>query len=165
MASVVNVPLVAASTTLTFTGIGDAGDTVILGGSTYVFAAAPSAAFEVDIKADETTQASALASAINLDGVAGAYGASHVLEDPVFSASSAAGVLTITSRIAGTIGNGSYIEFTAVNGTNIAAGDISTSAGYVAGTGDFEAFILAMKSGLIDPKSKTINAINELIAA
>lgn len=161
--SVVNVPLVAAYTTLTFTGVGVADETVTLGHHTYTFKAAPSAAFEVDIKTDETTQASALASAINLDGTAGAYGASHVLENAAFSATSAAGVVTVTSRIAGTIGNGHAIDFTATNGTNIAAGPISGSAGYSAGTGDYNAFIAACKSGLLNPKSQTINAFNELI--
>ncbi len=164
MASAVNVPLVAATTTITFTGVAVANETIILGARTYVFKAAPSAAFEIDIKADETTQAAAVVSAINLDGTAGAYGASHVVEDPSFSATSAAGVITVKSRIAGTIGNGLSISFTATNGTNIATGNLSASAGYSAGTGDFEAFIVAMKTGLLDPKSRTVNAINELIA-
>lgn len=163
MASVVNVPLVAASSTITFTGVAVADETLVLGAITYVFKVAPSAAFEIDVKTDETTQAAAIVSAINLDGTAGAYGASHVLQNPSFSATSAAGVITVTSRIAGAIGNGLNLEFTATNGTNIAVDPISASAGYSAGTGDFEAFITAMKSGLIDPKSKTINAINELI--
>ncbi len=162
--SVVGLPLVAATTTITFTGVAVASETLILGGRTYVFKASPSAAFEIDIKADETTQASAVTSAINLDGTAGAYGASHVVEDPSFSATSAAGVITIKSRIAGTIGNGFSIEFTATNGTNITEGPISASAGYSAGTGDFQAFIAACLTGQLDPKSKSANAFRELIA-
>jgi hypothetical protein len=158
------VPLVTAYTTLTFTGVGVADETVELGSHTYTFKVAPSAAFEVDIKTDATTQASALASAINLDGTAGAYGASHVLENPQFSASSAAGVVTVTSRVSGTIGNGHHIAFTATNGTNITAGPISDSAGYSAGTGDFQAFVDAALTGILDAKAKSVNAFRELIA-
>lgn len=163
--SVVNVPLVAAKTTVTFTGIAVADETLILGATTYVFKAAPSAAFEIDIKTDKTTQAAAIVSAINLDGTAGAYGASHVAADPLFSATSAAGIITLTSRIAGTVGNGYSIEFTATNGTNIAVGNLASSAGYVAGTGLFVAFIAACHTGLLGPKSKTIVALNEILGA
>ncbi len=162
--SAVGIPLVAAKTTVTFTDLAIANETLILGGRTYVFKVAPSAAFEIDIKADETTQAAAIVSAINLDGTAGAYGVSHTVEDPSFSATSAAGVITLTVRVAGTIGNGISIEFTATNGTNITEGPIRASAGYSAGTGDFQAFIAACLTGQLDPKSKSANAFRELIA-
>lgn len=163
MASVVHIPLVRAKAVITFTGVAVADETLKLGPHTYVFKAAPSAAFEIDVKADETTQAAAVASAINLDGTAGAYGASHVLANPCFSATSAAGVITVTSRVSGLLGSGFHIAFTATNGTNIAALAIVDSAGDTAGSGDFAAFIVAMKTGLIDPKAITINALDELV--
>ena len=155
----------SAGATITFSGIGDAGDVVNIGADTYVFAAAPSAAYEVDIKADQTTQASALASAINLDGTAGAYGASHVTASPYVSASAALGVITLTSKIAGTVGNGIYIEMTLNAGTNIVAGTNSTlsaTTNGAVGVGALHDAITAAHTGLLDPKSKTIAFLNEI---
>jgi hypothetical protein len=161
--SVVNVPLVKAYTTITFTGVAVADETLIIGDKTYTFKVAPSAAYEVDIKTDETTQAAAIVSAINLDGTAGAYGASHVEANPYVQATSADGVITITARHGGTQANAIALEMTATNGTNIAAGTaLSASAGASAGTGSLESWITAALSGLVDPKSKTISLLKEL---
>ena len=150
--------------TITFTGVGVADETVKIGNDTYVYKAAPSAAYEVDIKTDATTQAAALVSAINLDGTAGAYGALHVTQSPYVSATSAAGVITLTSRIAGTIGGGIAIQMTATNGTNIAAGaTLAGTTGGAVGSGALPDAIAAAKTGMLDPKSKTLNFLNEII--
>lgn len=150
--------------TLTFTGVGVGDETILIGADTYVFKAAPSAAYEIDIKTDATTQAAAVASAINLDGTAGAYGVSHVTQSPYVSATSAAGVVTLTSRIAGTVGGGIALQMTATNGTNIAAGKtLATAANGAVGSGALHDAIAAAKTGILDPKSKTLNFLNEII--
>lgn len=163
MASTVGVALAKGTTIITMTGVGVADETFIIGDETYTFKASPSAAYEVDIKTDETTQAAGMASAINLDGTAGAYGASHVAANKFVTATSALGVVTLTARLPGTQINGVAMEMTATNGTNITAGtNFADTASAVAGTGNIHAFIAAARTGLLDPKSKTRSALDEL---
>lgn len=161
-----SVVLVKGTTVLTFTGVAVEDETFEIGDKVYVFKDAPTAAFEVHVKADKTTQAAGIAAAINVDGVGatdGDYGASHVAINPYVAASSAAGVVTLTARIAGTQINGIHLEMTATNGTNIVAGTaFSASAGASAGTGDVGLWVPAILA-IGDFRSKAINAFRELL--
>ena len=162
MASVVQVPLAKGTTVLTMTGVGVADETFIIGDKTYTFKAAPSAAYEVDIKTNATTQAAGMVSAITVNGTSADYGASHVTANPYVTATSAAGVVTLTALIPGDQINGLALEMTATNGTNIAAGTaFSASAGASAGTGLFDAWATAAVS--VDAKSKYISLLRELL--
>lgn len=97
--------LVAATGTLTFSGVGTAGDTITIGGVTYTLRAVPAAAYDVDIGGTATATAANLVAAINLSGTPGVeYGASTVAH-PDVSAGNAAGVVTATALVTGTAGN------------------------------------------------------------
>ena len=161
--SVVNVPLVKGTSVITMTGIGVAAEAFIIGDQTYTYRAVPGAeANAVDVLTDETTQAVAMRDAINASGTAGNYGTATVA-NPYVSATAAAGVVTITARIAGDQINGIAMEATLTNGTNITAGTaFADSAGASAGTGLLVAFLIAALTGLVDPKAKTISLLREM---
>ena len=163
MASTVGVALAKGTTIITMTGVGVATETFIIGDETYTFRAVPGAeARAVDIGTDETTQAVAMVAAINASGAAGLFGTATVANKFV-KATSALGVVTLTARLPGTQINGVAMEMSATNGTNITAGtNFAATASAVAGTGDIHAFIAAARTGLLDPKSKTRSALDEL---
>ncbi|MGA1831682.1 hypothetical protein [Rhizobium wenxiniae] len=85
---------VAATGTLTLTGVGTANETVTIGDTVYKLVAAPAAAYEVAIGASATATAANLAAAIN-----GAN--ANTPANPIVSATSAAAVLTVTARVPG----------------------------------------------------------------
>lgn len=95
-----------ATGVLTATGNFTANDTVTIGGQTYTFVAAPASAYDVDLGGDLATSLSNLASAVNADGTAGAYGAGTVA-NPDVTATSTATTVTVTAvqDNAGTTGN------------------------------------------------------------
>lgn len=163
--SVVNVPLVKGSTTITFTGVGVATETISIGDKVYTMRAVPAAeAYAVDIKADETTQAAGFVNAINVDGTVADYGTATVAHPDVV-ATSALGVVTLTARVAGIQINGLYMAETGTNVTAFDTGLFSTSstANSVAGSGLIPSFVAAALTGLVDPKAKTISLLKELI--
>lgn len=129
---------VAATGTITFADVGDADDTVTIGGQVYTLKASPANPYEVDIGASVTETASNLAAAINAGAGAGtAYGTGTVVNSDV-TATSALGVVTITARISGTAGNSVTL---AKDGTDITVSGANLSGGtgtaFVPGT-DFE---------------------------
>lgn len=129
---------VAATGTITFADVGDANDTVTIGGQVYTLKAVPTNPFDVDIGADVTGTAANLAAAINAGAGAGtAYGTGTVANSDV-TATSALGVVTITARVPGTGGNSitltkSGTDIT-VSGATLASG---TGTAFEPGT-DFE---------------------------
>lgn len=99
------VAAAAATGTLTFSGVGTAADTITIGNRVYTLVAALSAANQVLIGGSVTATAANLVAAIN--GAAGAgttYGTGTVSHSSV-TASSAAGVVTITAKELGPNGN------------------------------------------------------------
>lgn len=129
---------VAATGTITFADVGDANDTVTIGGQVYTLKAVPTNPFDVDIGANVTGTAANLAAAINAGAGAGtAYGTGTVANSDV-TATSALGVVTITARVPGTGGNSitltkSGTDIT-VSGATLAGG---TGTAFEPGT-DFE---------------------------
>lgn len=96
---------IAATGTLTLTAAGSADETITIGSVTYTLKAAPTAANEVLIGADETETAANLVAAINASGTEDTeYGTGTVIH-PTVSASSAAGVVTVTAKETGTDAN------------------------------------------------------------
>ena len=96
----------AATGTLTFSGVGTATETVTIGGVVYTLRAAPTTiAGEVRIGASATETASNLAAAINAGAGAGTAYGSLTPQHPLVSAVAAAGVITLTSRQLGIVGN------------------------------------------------------------
>lgn len=95
-----------ATGTVNITGLPVAAETVTIGGQIYTWRAAVGAtANEVKIGADATACAANLAAAINLGAGSGTvYGSATTLNASV-TASPAIGVITLTSRLAGTAGN------------------------------------------------------------
>lgn len=118
---------VAATGTLTLTGVGTANDTVTIGDDVYKLVAAPAAAYEVAIGASATASAANLAAAIN-----GANAGTPA--NPIVTATSAAAVLTLTARVPGAGANqvvttetssaASFAAATLVGGVTPGAGGI-----------------------------------------
>ena len=124
--------LVRASGTLTLDTV-IAGDVFVVGAITYVMAAAPSAAYEVDVGASDTIIAASSASAVNKDGTGSAttYYETDTIENPAASAASAVAVLTLTARVPGTVGNS--VSLNSVDTTITAS-----AANLASGTGVFD---------------------------
>ena len=124
--------LVRASGTLTFVS-GVATDVFVVGAITYLLKATPAVAYDVDVSSTDTIQAAASASAINKDGTGAAdtYFETGTIENPAGSAANVAGVLTVTSRVPGTVGNA--IGIASVDSTITASGALLTG-----GTGVFD---------------------------
>ena len=121
-----------ATGTLTFVS-GIATDVFMVGDITYLLKATPAVAYDVDVGADDTNQAQDGASAINKDGTGGAatYYETGTVENPYCSAANALGVITVTARQPGTVGNG--IDLNSVD-TTITA-DSAHVGGVIAGAG------------------------------
>jgi len=102
------VPTAAVAATGTITFVDDAVDTatVTVGGITYTFeTGALDAAFKVLSGADLSASATNLAAAINAQSLADTLFDAATFPNPVVTAVSAAGVVTVTARVAGTAGN------------------------------------------------------------
>lgn len=99
---------VASTGVYTFTGTGAENETIVIGAETYTMRATPAAAFDVDIDANVTLQATNLVTEI---------GANSTL----YSATSNAGVGTITALVAGTAPNAYAFTTNVSNGAVDAA--------------------------------------------
>jgi hypothetical protein len=99
--------LVRATGTLTITATTSADtQTAVIGGKTYTFQTTlTNVDGNVLIGASITTMAANLAAAINLGTGAGTTYATAMTKSPHVSATSAAGVVTVTARVPGLIGN------------------------------------------------------------
>lgn len=99
--------LVRATGALTITATTAADtQTAVIGGKTYTFQTTlTNSDGNVLIGASITTMAANLAAAINLDAGAGTTYAALTTKSPHVSATSAAGVVTVTARVPGLIGN------------------------------------------------------------
>ena len=100
---------VAATDDLTITTVPSDADTVTLGTITYTWkttlSTAPTVAYEVFLGVDVTACALNLSRAINLTGTAGTEYSVGTAIHPTCTSSPAAGVLTATSNLTGTLGN------------------------------------------------------------
>jgi hypothetical protein len=105
-ASVPSLVSAIATGTVNITGLPVAAETVTIGGQIYTWRAAVGAtANEVKIGADATASAANLAAAINLGAGSGTVYGSATTVNASVTASPAIGVVTLTSRLAGTVGN------------------------------------------------------------
>ena len=107
---------VAASATVTCASVA-ADDTVTLGGVTLTAKASPAGEAQWDQSGNDTADGAALAACIN----------AHSTLSKQFSASAAAGVVTITCLVKGVVGNACSLVTS--NGTRLAA----TGSGWLAG--------------------------------
>lgn len=147
--------LVRATGTLTFSSV-IATDVAVIGGITYTFIATPGSAYDVDVGADDTASAANLAAAINKSGGgATTYYETGTLENPGAYATSSGAVVTVLSRLPGTIGNG--IILNSVDSTITASGD--TLGDTVAGVGDLDAAL----EGLMDEVQLNSEAISLVV--
>lgn len=95
----------AATGTLTFSGTGSNGDTVVIGGRTYTLKTALAAADDVLIGASATATAANLAAAINGAAGAGTTYGTGTAPNALVTAAAATGVVTLTARDVGDDGN------------------------------------------------------------
>jgi hypothetical protein len=117
----------AATGVLTFTGSGSADETVTIGSVTYTLKAAPSAANEVLVGADETETAANIAAAINASGTEDVEYGSGTVAHPSVTASAAAGVVTVTAKEEGSDANA--IGTTETVSTDASWGDTTLTGG------------------------------------
>jgi hypothetical protein len=143
--------LVAATGTLTFSGVGTDGDTITISGVSYTLRANPVNPYEVDIGGTATVTAANLVAAINAGAGVGTSYATGTLAHPDVSASNAAGVVTATALVRGTAGNAIA---TTENGsaTAWAAATLTSGTGtsYIEGTDytmDYDAGVLTIVPG------------------
>lgn len=118
-----------ATGTLTFSGTGSDGDTIVIGTRTYTLRTVPTVANDVDIGVDAATTANNLIAAIN--GGAGegtAYGTGTDPHSLVYAASGGAGIVTVTAKTAGTGGN-SIATTESGTGTSFASATLTTGTG------------------------------------
>lgn len=97
-------PAVAATGSVTFTGLPNVNDTVTIGAEVYTFKAARGAANEVTIGASATATGDNFVTALGLDSA-------------LVSGSNASGVVTLTALAAGTSGNSITLAESAANTT------------------------------------------------
>jgi hypothetical protein len=98
--------LVHATGTITSSGVQvTANDTVTIGGVEYTFVASPAVENDIDIGADAAATLQNLYDAINGSGVAGQYHADTEPNPDAIATSVTATVLTVKSRVPGTVGN------------------------------------------------------------
>ena len=160
----------ASAIAFTFTSNVAADDTATIGNETYTFKAAPSAAFEVDVGSDLATSILNLQAAINLSGLAGAYGASHVLAHPAVRATAVtATTLTLSGRLPGAHVNGLTMGATSPGANDIAVtGAVVIFSGITSatlGVGAVEDALLRIETDGMQPNASVIGAIHELSVA
>jgi phage tail sheath gpL-like len=117
---------VAASGTITFSGVGAADDTILINGVTFTAVASGAAANQWNVGASATLSAAALAASINASVTALVLG--HVV------ATSSGAIVTITARAKGVTGNAITIaegvdgsSHMAVSGARLTGGTAETS--------------------------------------
>ena len=113
--SVSSADPVAASGTVTCVSVADS-DTVVIGKTTLTAKTSPSGAVQWARGVSDTADAAALAACIN----------ANTTVNQIVTATSAAGVVTITSNVKGPVAN--YIALTSSSGTTLAV----TGSGYLA---------------------------------
>lgn len=97
---------VAATETLTLTGLPVADEIVTIGTRVYTWKAVPAAANEVDIGASATISIDNLIAAImNTAGEGTTYGTGTLINDDVFAVQGAGDTMDVTARRLGTVGN------------------------------------------------------------
>lgn len=160
--SVVGVSLVKAVGTdaMTYTGNSVATKTVTIGSKTYTAIATPGAtADQYKVGTNVTTSAQYLSECINASGTAGNFGSATVA-NPDVVATYSAGVVTLTARVAGSLGGSIYL---ATDETNGAVGGVTLQACTgTNGSGSIPAWKAAALTGLVDPKAKTHALLQEL---
>ena len=124
--------LVRATGTLSQLSVIDS-DVMVVGAITYEYEATPAVAYDIDVGGSDTITAASSVSCINKDGTGSAttYYETDTIENPAASAASAVGVITLTSRVPGTLGNA--IGIASVDSTITASGALLTG-----GTGVFD---------------------------
>lgn len=143
--------LVAATGTLTVSAAGTDGDSVTIGGQTYVLRAVPSLPYDVDIGVDANGTAANLRAAINAGAGAGTVYGTGTLAHPDVVAAGAAASVTLTASVTGTAGNAIA---TTENGTSTSFGAATLTGGtgtsYIEGTDysvDYDAGMITIISG------------------
>lgn len=130
---------IAASLALTITSnTGADTQTVTINGQTYTFnTSLTNTANNVLIGADNTTMAANLAAAINAGAGAGTTYGTGTVANAAVTASATAGVVTVTAKTAGSVGNSVTVAETLTNGswaggaTSLAGGSDPSTAGQV----------------------------------
>lgn len=130
---------IAASLLLTFTGVGIATETVVVGATTYTYRASVSTtANEVKIGASAAESAANLISAINASAGGGTtYGSLTVANANSSAAAGAGTTVLVSAKTPGTAGNSIAVSETLTNGswaggaTALAGGDSASSSGAV----------------------------------
>lgn len=102
-----NTTLVAATGTLTFSADPAATDVVTVAGVAYTYVATPATANDIDVGATRAASIANLVAAINGSGSASAttYGDGTVANPHVTAVDNGDNTVTITARVAGSIGN------------------------------------------------------------
>ena len=162
--SAVNVALVkcVASDAITFSDVNVAAKIVTIGTRIYTSHAAPDTVAD-QFKVSATTEelaAQYLVECINFSGTAGNFGSLGSRNEDVVATQNGA-IVILTARIAGIHANGIVISTDETNGT--AGGATLAACTGTNGSGSIAAWVVAAKTGLLDPKSRTIAALNELI--
>lgn len=119
---------VKATGVLTFSGVAVAAQTVTIGTRVYTWRAAPAAAYEVLIGADQDASLTNLTAAINGTGTDGVEYGAGTLSHPLVTgvANTTANTLTLTARAGGRFGNA---VATTETGTNTAWGAATLTGG------------------------------------
>ena len=163
MASVVSVPLVkaVASDAMTYTGNSVNTKTVTIGGTVYTAVTTPGAtANEYKVGASVTTSAQYLSECINASGTAANFGTATVANKDVV-ATYAAGVVSLTAKVAGFSVGGLYLGTDETNGA-VGGATLNACTG-TNGSGDLVAWKNAVNA-VCDPKCAVRDALNELDA-
>ena len=109
--------------------------TLVIGNITYTFNATPSNPFSVDIKGSTSSQATALAEAINAGAGSGTDYGTGTYANPLVSAVAVGSVVTVTALSSGT--NGNSIALSSASGSIGLSGSVlsgGTTYGTVSGT-------------------------------
>ena len=121
----VKTAMTYASGTITFSGTGAANDTILINGVTFTAKASGATGNEWNVGASATLSAAALAAAINASATA--------LVNTTVTAAAASGVVTITAKVAGYLGNAVTIaegvdsgSAMTVSGARLTGGDDGT---------------------------------------
>ncbi len=121
---------VAATGTVTFTGVPTANDTLDVGDITYTWVASPTVAFDVDIGADADGCVTNLVAAINLSGTEGVeYGTGTTIHPDVTAVDGAGSTVDITAIATGVAGNTivftESMDNTTISGSGTLAGGVA----------------------------------------